>query len=95
MSDLAQTLRTVALGIALLRSADRFRAAVRAAAARAMIGVAMFVTAMVAAGFFVAAGYMYARTLMDPIYAALLIGGLLLVKVGVWAMLARSMAPAR
>lgn len=91
---MTRALRTLALGLALLRSVEVFRSALRAAAIRGLIALVMVVTAMVAAGFFLAAGYMYATTLMDPMYAALLVGGILLVKVGVWAAVARGVSGA-
>jgi hypothetical protein len=73
---------------------DSARAAARAVALRVALSVIALATVLAGLGFLFAAAYMFAVTLVGPLYAALTVGSILIAMGMVWWALARHM-PAR
>lgn len=82
-------LRVFVLGMALARTAETARAIVRGAVLRMTISLLAMVTVVAGLGFLVAAAYMFATTLVGPVYGALLIGAILVLKGVVWIAVGR------
>ena len=82
-------LRLFVLGMALARTAESARAIVRGAVLRMTISFLAMVTVLAGLGFLLAAAYMFATTLVGPLYGALLIGAILLLKGILWMAVSR------
>lgn len=85
-------LRVLVLGMALARTAGSVRALVRGAVLRMTISLLAMITVLAGLGFLLAAAYMFATTLIGPLYGALLIGALLVLKGMVWMAVGRRLA---
>lgn len=84
-----RVLRALLFGLAMARSADTVRRAVRTAVARLVLLALAAVTLLTALGFLVASAYTAAAAWIGPLYASLAIGAALLLKAWLWLALAR------
>jgi hypothetical protein len=84
-----RVLRALLLGLAMARSADTVRRAVRTAVARLVLLTLAALTLLTGLGFLVASAYTAAAAWIGPLYANLAIGAALLLKAGFWLALSR------
>lgn len=87
--------RTFLLGLTLARSAGGLRAAARTAVLRLSFAALAIVLLLTALGFLLAAAYMVAASFVGPVYAALAIAVVLLVKAWFWSALSKHLGKSR
>ena len=84
-----RVLRALLFGMAMARSADTVRRIVRTAVTRVALLALAALTLLTAIGFLVASAYTAAAAWIGPLYASLVIGGVLLLKAWFWLALSR------
>ncbi len=87
--------RTFLLGLTLVRNANGLRSAVRIALLRATFVALAFALLLTALGFLLAAAYMVMADFVGPVYSALIVAGVLMLKAWFWMALSKRVGAGR